>query len=65
MIKKNNNLRDKTLDELRDSNETLLAIHNATGLNLNWLHKFKQGVIKNPGIVNLQCLYEYLTGERL
>lgn len=45
------------------SNSSLRQVADDSGLNYNWLLKVRQGVIKNPGILQVERLYEYLFEE--
>ena len=41
------------------------ALSKATGLNYDWLIKFKAEKIKDPSVNKVQTLYEYLSGKPL
>lgn len=61
------NLRDKTLDLLKDRPraKTLKVVSTDTGIGLPWLNLFLQNKIQNPSVNTVQSLYEYLTQEKL
>ena len=45
------------------SGSSLRQVADDSGLNYNWLLKVRQGVIRNPGIVQVERLFEYLFEE--
>lgn len=61
------NLYKKTLELIKNCPRTLSyqSIADNTGLTKHWIEKFAQGKIKNPGVQNVQKLYEFLTGQKL
>lgn len=60
-------LRDKTLTLLQERSVKLkiTKIYEDTGLSKTWLFKFYQGKTPNPGVNNIQTLYEYLSKKQL
>lgn len=63
MQKKPLSLCADTLALLRKYNDdglTYLELHKATGLNPEWLMKFKQGKIPDPSVNKVETLYNFL-----
>ncbi len=60
-------LFNKTLNLLRNRPKwmSFTTIEKETGISKDWLKKFSQGKISNPGVNTIQELYEYLSGDYL
>lgn len=60
-----NNLLTRTKFLLEQDSRTLLEIHHQSGISHTWLRKFRYGYIKEPSVVKIQQLYEFLSGHKL
>lgn len=58
-------LYQRTLQLLRDSNQTAVEIHIVTRIPFHWITKFATGAIPDPGVNRVQKLYEHLAGQSL
>lgn len=58
-------LRDSTRQMLIDRPASVSAstIAKDLGVSVDWLHKFAQGKIPNPGVVTVESLHTYLTSK--
>lgn len=55
----------RTMMLLDESEKTLPAIAEETGISFYWLRHFKSGEYKDPSVNRVQRVYEFLTGEPL
>jgi hypothetical protein len=58
-------LLEKTLELLEDCPYTMPELYMRTGVSFYWIRKFKTGTMRNPSVVKVQTLYEFLTGRTL
>lgn len=70
MVKKWNkhergSLMTKTLELLNSASYTHLEVFSHTGIKPDWLTRFINGKINDPGVNRVQALHEFLTGRDL
>lgn len=58
-------IRTLALLKERPKSVYLKDIAEASGVTLKWLEAFHAGRILNPGVINLEKLYNYLSGGNL
>lgn len=58
-------LLKRTWELLQADPRSLQDISRETGISLYWLQKFKSSPPDRPNVVDVQNLYEYLTGRKL
>ena len=49
-----------TLDLLRTDPRSISVIAAGAGVNRHWLEKVKQGRVRNPGVLTVEKLYNFL-----
>lgn len=58
-------LMKKTRELLRATEQPFADIFKATDIPENWLWRFSDGRIPDPGVNRIECLYTHLTGRPL
>lgn len=58
-------LLERTLELLRETQESYLDIYKATGLRPSWLVQLNTGKIQDPSVRKIQALYEHLAQREL
>lgn len=58
-------LMKRTLELLNAASHTHLEVFTATGIKPDWLTRFINGKIKDPGVNRIEVLYGFLTGRDL
>lgn len=51
---------NKTIDLLENCDLGLPEIANMSGVQYEWLKRFRRGEIPNPGVKNIQLLHDFL-----
>lgn len=54
-----------TLELLRSGKLTNIEIHKRSGVSFGWLNNIRYNEVRDPGVNNVQALYEFLTGKKL
>lgn len=62
---KEGTLLARTRELLQSTQQSYLAIYQATNLNPNWLSALVSKRMTNPSVNKVQALYEYLSGNKL
>ena len=57
---KTETLLERTYQLIDSTNQTYQQVADATGLDKNWLMKFKQRAIKEPGVSKVQKVHDFL-----
>jgi len=48
-----------TLELLSETTQTDLAIYKGTGIKPDWLGRFRNGRVTDPGVNRVECLYTF------
>jgi hypothetical protein len=59
------NLLNLTYQLLDDSTLKYREIASGSGVDINWLAKFKQRAIAEPGVTKVQAVYDFLRSKRI
>jgi len=58
------NLKKETLQMLDKTPRTRVELAKLAGVDREWLAKFHQGRIKNPGVLHVQAVYDFLVTDQ-
>lgn len=58
-----NNLLEKTLSLLSVSKDTIGFISKSVGVSPRWIYKLKNAEVKDPSVVKVQALYDFLVNR--
>ena len=58
------NLKNETLQMLDKTPRTRVELAKLTGVDREWLAKFHQRRIPNPGVLHVQAVYDFLITDQ-